>query len=162
MEIYGETAPAQGILGGLGMQLPVPSPAPGARPAAALAPPQSHQLSCHCPRSYHCCCHWMKVGLQPWWGVALRGRTQPPQAPRARLASWQNASRTHPGGGGWGEAVPMRAVGCPGMWAGGLSCAQHHPSLTSCWGQLERKQAGSSKRVGPTVIPSLPQRRGAT
>lgn len=116
----------------LGMGPPAPSPAPGALPAAGLAPLQSHRWSCHCPRSYRCCCRWMRGGPPLWWGAALPGKTRPLQAPLAHLASWQSASRTHPGGGRSrahdGSQVPRHVQQ-------GAACdvAQHHHSLLGCW-----------------------------
>lgn len=42
--------------------------------------------------------------------------------------------------------MPVRAVGSPGMWAGGdRAVAQCHHSLTGCWDQLNRKQAAGSE-----------------
>lgn len=124
-----------------------PSPAPAARPAAGPAPPPSRRWSCHCLRSCHCCCHWRRAGQQPWWEAALPGRTRLLQAPRARPASWQSASRTHPGGGGGRGSRAHEGCWVPG---GRLGCGPTHAIRLGGLTQQEAEGAGSA------VTPFLP------
>lgn len=61
--------------------------------------------ACHCLRSCRCCCHW-RAGATTLVGGGTTGEDTATAGSQAHLASWQSASRTHPGGGEGGKSCP--------------------------------------------------------